>query len=190
MEFDAKTTGLKIRLLIEEKSISKQKLSEEIGVSRQAVSQYCDGITIPNADKLMKIADFFNVSTDYLLGLKPHQSNTETPEIDFETLHSAINTYGKTAQENVAIEEMSELIKAIIKNRRYNNIKTVANIREEMADVYIMLQQLMIMYGGVSTIVNLKLQRLKQNLSTENCDINKHIESCEDCGFCEVGKNG
>lgn len=58
----------RLRKLIEENNISKNQLSEEIGVSRQAISQYCDGSTIPNADKLLKIAEFFNVSLDYLVG--------------------------------------------------------------------------------------------------------------------------
>lgn len=58
----------RLRNLISENNISKNQLSEEIGVSRQAISQYCDGSTIPNADKLLKIAEFFNVSLDYLVG--------------------------------------------------------------------------------------------------------------------------
>lgn len=58
----------RLRKLISKNNISKNQLSEEIGVSRQAISQYCDGLTIPNADKLLKIAEFFNVSLDYLVG--------------------------------------------------------------------------------------------------------------------------
>lgn len=54
--------------LIAEKKISMQTLSTEIGVSRQAISQYCNGSTVPNADKLLKIAEYFNVSLDYLCG--------------------------------------------------------------------------------------------------------------------------
>lgn len=59
----------RLRALIEENNISKQTLSEQIGTSRQAISQYCDGSTIPNADKLTEIAKYFNVSLDYLSGL-------------------------------------------------------------------------------------------------------------------------
>lgn len=58
----------RLRHLIAEKKISMQTLSSEIGVSRQAISQYCDGSTVPNADKLLKIAEYFNVSLDYLCG--------------------------------------------------------------------------------------------------------------------------
>lgn len=70
----------RLRDLLEEKGISKQKLSEEIGVSRQAISQYCDGSTVPNADKFFKIADFFGVSLDYLVGKTESKTTVDTDE--------------------------------------------------------------------------------------------------------------
>ena len=43
-------------------------LAAQLGLSRQAVSLYTDGSTLPNAEKLGLIADYFHVSTDWLLG--------------------------------------------------------------------------------------------------------------------------
>lgn len=66
-----------------------------------------------------------------------------------EVFEKAILTYGQTAQEDVAIEEMSELIKAICKMRRAGvNEKPAATdaIVDEIADVSIMLEQLCMMY--------------------------------------------
>lgn len=79
-------------------------------------------------------------------------------------LQEAIETYGQTSQEDIAIEEMSELIKAIIKHRRYHNKQTVANIREEIADVKIMITQLEMLWGDVSDIVDFKIVREKSRL--------------------------
>ena len=59
-------------------------MARELGVSRQAVSQYADGTTQPNVDKLRIIAEHFGVSADYLIGLS-----------DFKQLE----TEGITAQE-------------------------------------------------------------------------------------------
>jgi len=42
-------------------------VGKEIGVSATAVSKWKEG-TIPNGEILMKIADYFHVSVDYLLG--------------------------------------------------------------------------------------------------------------------------
>ena len=56
-------------------------------------------------------------------------------------LHEAVRTFGKQHQEDIAIEEMAELTKELIKNRRYGENFNRANIHEEIADVYIMLCQ-------------------------------------------------
>ena len=59
-------------------------------------------------------------------------------------LERAIETYGKDMQLNVAIEELSELIKEICKNKRGADNK--GNIIEELADCYIMLSQVRIIF--------------------------------------------
>lgn len=58
----------RIKELRKEKSITMKRLGEIIGVSEGAVSQYENGKRQPDYDILKKIADFFDVSTDYLLG--------------------------------------------------------------------------------------------------------------------------
>lgn len=58
-----------LRALMSEKPITTQeKLAEITGKTRQTVSQYVNGISEPGYDTLIKIADYFDVSTDYLLG--------------------------------------------------------------------------------------------------------------------------
>lgn len=52
-------------------------LGEIIGVSESAVSQYENGKRQPDQTILIKIADYFNVSTDYLLG----RSDTKQPTL-------------------------------------------------------------------------------------------------------------
>lgn len=58
-----------LRELMSEKPVTTQeKLAEITGKTRQTVSQYVNGISEPGYDTLVKIADYFHVSTDYLLG--------------------------------------------------------------------------------------------------------------------------
>lgn len=54
---------------IDGKKTTQQDLAVATGYTRQAISQYMDGSVIPNAEKLAVISKFFNVSSDYLLGL-------------------------------------------------------------------------------------------------------------------------
>ena len=48
--------------------ISRRVLSELCGLDRNAVSRYERGEKMPSVRSLIAIADFFEVSTDYLLG--------------------------------------------------------------------------------------------------------------------------
>lgn len=79
-------------------------------------------------------------------------------------LIKAIETFGTRNQEDVAIEEMSELIKALIKHRRYNTPETKENILEEIADVMIMICQLTVIHGFDVNVVYEKINRLKQRM--------------------------
>ena len=84
---------------------------------------------------------------------------------------NAIKTFGTDAQLLMAIEEMSESTKAICKEKRardslddeYFNARQ--NLLEEIADVEIMLEQLLIIFGAdISSIKERKIERLKQRL--------------------------
>lgn len=57
-----------------ERPTSQQDLAEQLGIKRQTVSLYLTGQSVPDALQIRKIAQFFNVSTDYLLGLAPAKS--------------------------------------------------------------------------------------------------------------------
>ena len=78
----------------------------------------------------------------------------------------AIAIYGRRNQMNIAIEEMAELTKEICKNKR--GFANRDNIIEEMTDVYIMLEQLEIIFDiDISEIIKMKefkLNRLAERL--------------------------
>lgn len=54
--------------LINEKGINKKQLADGIGTSKALVTIWTQGKSLPSVIYLAKIADFFDVSTDYLLG--------------------------------------------------------------------------------------------------------------------------
>lgn len=57
-----------LRALMREKAITQENIAEATGKTRQTVSQYVNGKSEPGYDTLVKIADYFDVSVDYLLG--------------------------------------------------------------------------------------------------------------------------
>lgn len=58
---------LRIKQLREEKGISQLEFAKKINLTQQSVSAYEKGIREPSLDILKTIADFFGVSTDYIL---------------------------------------------------------------------------------------------------------------------------
>lgn len=60
--------GKKISELRKSKNITQEKLAAELGVSVAAVSKWETGNSIPDILMLCSIADFFDVTTDELLG--------------------------------------------------------------------------------------------------------------------------
>jgi len=83
-------------------------------------------------------------------------------------LMDAVTTWGRDAQAMMMIEEMSELTKAISKFYRATDDSSasaaVESIREEMADVQIMLDQMKIMFGSPESYEREKLDRLRMRL--------------------------
>jgi len=58
----------RLKLLRKEKNITQKELSDKINVSASTIGLYEQGRRTPDNETLTKIADFFEVTTDYLLG--------------------------------------------------------------------------------------------------------------------------
>lgn len=58
----------RLRQLIKDRNVTQDAIATHVGVSRQTVSQYVNGLSDPGFETLVKIADYFDVTADYLLG--------------------------------------------------------------------------------------------------------------------------
>lgn len=80
----------KIIVLRKQKGWSQEELSYQLDVSRQAVSKWESGASIPDIDKIIQMSKLFNVSTDYLL--KNEEGSAEpTDSIKVVSKEEAIN---------------------------------------------------------------------------------------------------
>lgn len=57
-----------IRRLRKESGLTQQQVADKVNVSRSAYSQYEMGLKQPTIDTLVKIADLYKCSLDYLVG--------------------------------------------------------------------------------------------------------------------------
>ena len=83
------------------KNDDEEKLSKYLDISSSSFRQWIGGYTLPTADKLLKLADYFNVTIDYLLG-----------KDDYPT-HEATDIYRKIGLSEKAINNLQ-----IIKSNR------------------------------------------------------------------------
>lgn len=59
----------RFRNLCDERAKTRVELAEEFNVTRQTITNWQNGFTVPDAKNLRDIARYFGVTTDYILGL-------------------------------------------------------------------------------------------------------------------------
>lgn len=103
-----------LRILRTKKNISQIKLSTEIEISQELVSQYELGKSLPSIENLVKIADYFNCSTDYLLGLTNDFSKKSDLKKDDLEVTELIQNYSDLSLKNR--EKLKSYLNYLLKN--------------------------------------------------------------------------
>lgn len=70
----------RVQQLCSEKGVSITSVALELGFSRSTPTAWKKG-NVPSADAIEKLADYFNVSADYLLGRTPYKRPTDDPSL-------------------------------------------------------------------------------------------------------------
>ena len=109
------TFGQILADLREERGIPQKELASQLNISISTVSNYENGIHCPDFNMLCRIADYFDVTTDYLLGRTRYPSplgNLNQTLTDNYTISDLINTTLSLSTRDVqALLEYVELLK-------------------------------------------------------------------------------
>ena len=92
--------GNRIKLLREEKKIRQDELAKVLSISPSAVGMYERDEREPNDEITLKLAEYFGVSTDYLLG-KSDNRNSDVPISKIPILGTVKAGYDWLAEENI-----------------------------------------------------------------------------------------
>ena len=106
-----KTVGSQINKLLAINNVKQKELAAYLSIPDNTVSYFVKGARVPNIEQIIKIAKYFNVSTDYLLGL----TNVKTTDTDL-----------KAVAEYLCVDE--ELIKG------FNVFKQIKNIEHKYGE--------------------------------------------------------
>lgn len=70
-----------LKLLRREKGYSQEELAIRLNVVRQTISKWEKGLSVPDADMLVRIAEIFEVPVNELLGTRPKDAALQANEI-------------------------------------------------------------------------------------------------------------
>ncbi len=118
--------GKKIKYCREANDLSQSQLSQKLGVSQRNISYYENGERIPPADILLKLADIFKVSIDYILGNDNH--------IGKQSMHCndiCNRIYDIASHSEKSIEDLKPLLKTEILSGY------CANLDLFLSDIYV-----------------------------------------------------
>ena len=107
--------------LLKINNMFKSDLGKNIGYTPQAVSKWCRGENEPDFKTLVMIANFFNVSTDYLLGNDSKTTKDfSIKNIEQESLKKALQKAGyMKSTEDLTDEELDKLMKFVVNNKDF-----------------------------------------------------------------------
>ena len=105
-------TALRLRILRTKRHLSQQEMADILGITRTAYNKYENGAIQPTLN-VKKLSRFFNVSTDYLLGMNADPAATIPNDTHLE---SQIKKY--LALTETHREIVDELIDGLYKKNR------------------------------------------------------------------------
>ena len=75
------TFGQRLKELRKSKRLTQQQLADIFFLNKSSISRYENDSQLPENEQLQKLADYFNVSIDYLLGRDENPNPTSSPEM-------------------------------------------------------------------------------------------------------------
>ena len=119
--------------LLQINNLTAYKVSKGTGISQGLMNEYKNGIKTPNIENLVKIANFLNCTTDYLLGRtdKPDMTITvnQTGEIIEASPINAINNAGQPSSEMTA--ELVKMFETLDFSNKMKVMNYVINLKGE-----------------------------------------------------------
>lgn len=104
----------RIQELLFEKRVTQQDLAKAIHMTPATLSRNLNGLNPPKAEVIVDIANYFNVSTDYLLGLTNNKNSNSAVNFDplYIKIYDELKDLDTDSQEDILsmISKMKEII--------------------------------------------------------------------------------
>lgn len=112
----------RLKELRNSKNLSQEELGKIIGITTSMIGMYETGARNPSYEILTKLADYFNCTTDYLLGRSSGPNNkiinqNELPQKWIESGVKSIEVFKTLNAKDLTFEDLQDILNAI------NNVK-------------------------------------------------------------------
>lgn len=107
----------RIQELLFENKINQKELAEKIGLTPATLSRNINGLNPPKAEVVLSIAHFFNVSTDYLLGISDIRNPKDDIKIKSDPIYFSLYEEVKELTDEQK-KEILEIVKKINNMRK------------------------------------------------------------------------
>lgn len=156
-----------LRNTIKSRGYTQASFSDKLSISRQAVNQYCNGVSNANSESLTEMAKVLNVSVDFLLGLR----KVESPDFSVQKIN-----------ELLGLSEMSISLLSMWNEHSPNTENSIIGVIDMLIkspDTSIWKNELSKLFSLAKERNIALLEHEKNPPSSEDADENGYIENIE-----------
>ena len=120
MDFNVEVFSYRLTVLLDESNMKQIDLAKKIGTSNVTICRYLNGERIPRLDVVSRIANVFNVSLDYLLGLTNDKNIKKTKDNSDINLSIFIkDLYKLDKMPNLSTTQVNLIKKLLLANKDF-----------------------------------------------------------------------
>ena len=113
--------------ILQERQITAYKVAKETGISQGLMGEYKKGIKLPTLNNLIKIANYFDCSVDYLLG----RTDTPSSQTEAKEWNPTFDNYLKL--DPFSKTRVDQYVEILLEENQIKNIKIVESDRGQVA---------------------------------------------------------
>ena len=120
MNFDVEKFSYRLTVLLDENNMTQTQLAKKIGTTNVTICRYLTCERIPRLDVVTRIASFFNISIDYLLGFsddKEIQYSSGNSDFDMAILIKKLYSLDKNS--NLTKKQIEMIKKLLLANKDF-----------------------------------------------------------------------
>lgn len=99
------------------RGLSQDSVAVEIGICKNSIYYYENNKRVPDANTIIKLAQFYNVSSDYLLGISDIKNNVESKGIELSA-NTHLKLYLTAVDLGISVNQLAERVLKVFLYKR------------------------------------------------------------------------